>query len=213
VSDFPWFEFAGLMTAFGISAIVPGLDFAVVLCQSVAHGRRAALFTSFGIASAILVHGAYTIFGLGLVISQSLLLFNLLKFAGAAYLLWLGIQALRAPAPKEVGVGAAQELSAHITAWGAWRLGFLTNLLNPKAVLFFVALFSSLVSIATAQSVKGFYVLSMSLMLFLWFALVSLFFTLPQVRAGFYRLGKWFNRASGAAFIFLAIRVAVSRQS
>lgn len=210
--DGHWVEFLGLMLAFSINAVVPGLDFAMVLRQSISHGRRPALFTSFGIASSILVHGAYTILGIGLVISQSLLLFNLLKFAGAAYLLWLGFHALRAPAPV---APKESELSApmpEISALTAWRQGFLTNLLNPKAVLFFVALFTTLVSAGTSMQIKGFYVMCMSVMLFLWFALVSVFFTMPQVRAGFYRLGKWFNRATGAAFIFLAIRVALSRQ-
>lgn len=192
---------------------MPGLDFTMVLRQSISYGRRTALITSLGIASAILVHGTYTIFGIGLVISQSILLFNLLKFAGAAYLLWLGIQALRAPAPTPMAAAEHSAPKQDITAFTAWRQGFLTNLLNPKAVLFFVALFTSIVSVGTSAPVRGIYVLSMSVMLFAWFALVSMFFTMPQVRAGFYRLGKWFNRATGAALIFLAIRVAVSRQS
>lgn len=209
---FPWFEFLGLMLAFGVSAMVPGLDFTMVLRQSIANGRRAALFTSFGIASSILVHGTYTIFGVGLVISQSLLLFGLLKFAGAAYLVWLGIGALRAPAPKAPDALLKNLPHGDMSAFTAWRQGFLTNLLNPKAVVFFLALFTSLVSVGTSVPIKSFYVLTMSVMLFSWFALVSLFFTMPQVRAGFYRFGKWFNRATGAAFIFLAVSVAFSRQ-
>ncbi len=208
---FPWFEFAGLMIAFGIGAISPGPDFAMVLRQSIAHGRAAALMTSAGIASAILVHGAYTLFGLGLIVSQSLLLFSVLKFAGAAYLIWLGVSALRAPAPQPPAQIDAPARRA-MGGLRAFRIGFLTNLLNPKAVLFFLSLFTTLVSAATPLGTRGFYVVCMSVMLLAWFALVSVFFTTPRVRNGFYRLGQWFNRATGAALIFLAIRVAVSRQ-
>lgn len=210
--DFPWFEFLGLMLAFGIGAVAPGPDFAMVLRQSIAHGRQAAVFTSAGIASAILVHGTYTLLGIGLIVSQSILLFSVLKFAGAAYLVWLGIGALRAPAPKEPDNldAPSRQVMGPVKAFG---VGFLTNLLNPKAVLFFLSLFTTLVSAATAMQTKAFYVGTMSVMLFLWFVLVSIFFTTPKVRNSFYRMGQWFNRATGAALIFLAIRVAVSRQN
>lgn len=210
--DFPWFEFLGLMLAFGIGAVAPGPDFAMVLRQSIAHGRRAAVFTSAGIASSILVHGAYTLLGIGLIVSQSILLFSVLKFAGAAYLVWLGIGALRAPAPKEPDNLDAPSRRTMGPA-KAFGVGFLTNLLNPKAVLFFLSLFTTLVSAATAIQTKVFYVGAMSVMLAFWFVLVSIFFTTPKVRNGFYRMGQWFNRATGVALIFLAIRVAVSRQN
>src|SRR5690606_411801 len=68
--DFPWFEFLGLMLAFGINAVIPGADFAMVLRQSVVHGRREALLTSAGIATAILVHGTYTLLGVGVIVGQ-----------------------------------------------------------------------------------------------------------------------------------------------
>lgn len=208
---FPLVEYLSLMAVFGIGAISPGPDFAMVLRQSIAHGREAAIFTSAGIASAILVHGTYTLLGIGLLVSQSLLLFSLLKLVGAAYLIWLGIGALRAPAPK-----APDNLDApsrrDMPPMKAYRIGFLTNLLNPKAVLFFLSLFTTLVSAHTALSAKAFYVGSMSVMLFCWFALVSVFFTTPRIRNGFYRMGQWFNRATGIALIFLALRVALARQ-
>lgn len=211
MTGYPWLEFAAIMLAFGIGAVAPGPDFAMVLRQSIAHGRAPAIATSAGIASAILVHGAYTLLGIGLVVSQSILLFNVLKFAGAAYLLWLGISALRAPAPTEPESIDAPARRV-MTLPRAFGIGFLTNLLNPKAVLFFLSLFTTLVAAATPLPVKASYVAAMSVLLFTWFALVSVFFTTPAIRSGFYRLGQWFNRATGAALIFLAIRVAVTQK-
>jgi RhtB (resistance to homoserine/threonine) family protein len=207
-----WLEFAGLLLAFGVGVIIPGADFAMVLKQSIAHGRRAALFTSAGIAAAILVHGSYTLLGVGVIVGQSILLFDALKIAGAVYLLWLGIGALRGPSPQP-----PEDLDAPpggtISDFAAFGQGFLTNLLNPKAVLFFLALFTTLVSAATPGGIKVFYLGTMGLMLFSWFALVSLFFTTAKVRQGFFKLGRWFNRITGLTFILLAIRVAVARQS
>jgi RhtB (resistance to homoserine/threonine) family protein len=208
--EFPWLEFAGLMLAFGINAIMPGADFAMVLRQSVVHGRRAALMTSAGIATAILVHGSYTLLGVGVIVGQSLLLFNILKWAGAAYLVWLAISALRSPPPQMPEVGG--DTPVRKGDMSAFALGFLTNLLNPKAVLFFLALFTSLVSVRTGGDAKVIYVGAMSLMLFAWFALVSVFFTTPSVRQGFFRAGRWFNRVTGITFLALAVRVALAQQ-
>jgi len=205
-------EYLTIMLAFGVGAVSPGPDFAMVLRQSIAHGRGAAMFTSAGIASAILVHGTYTILGVGLVVSQSLLLFSVLKYVGAAYLIWLGVSAIRAAAPeapKDIEAPARREM----TPLKAYSIGFLTNLLNPKAVLFFLALFTTLVSASTSIGAQGFYVASMAAMLCAWFILVSVFFTTARVRTAFYRLGQWFNRIIGAALIFLAIRVAFTRQN
>lgn len=208
--EFPWLEFAGLMLAFGINAVIPGADFAMVLRQSIAHGRRAALFTSAGVASSILVHGTYTLLGVGVIVGQSLLLFNILKWLGGAYLVWLAIAALRSPPPQPPAEGDLA--AARRGDLAAFALGFLTNLLNPKAVLFFLALFTSLVSAHTGFDIKAGYVVCMSLMLFAWFALVSVFFTTPSVRQGFFRFGRWFNRVTGITFILLAVRVAIAQQ-
>lgn len=208
--DFPWLEFAGLMLAFGINAVIPGADFAMVLRQSVVHNRRAAIFTSAGIATSILVHGTYTLLGVGVIVGQSLLLFNILKWLGVAYLVWLAIAALRSPPPQPPV--EMDETGARRGDMAAFALGFLTNLLNPKAVLFFLALFTSLVSIHTPGEIKVIYVGSMSLMLFAWFALVSVFFTTPSVRQGFFRFGRWFNRVTGITFLVLAVRVAIAQQ-
>lgn len=207
---FPWLEFAGLMLAFAINAVIPGADFAMVLRQSIAHGRRAAIFTSAGIATSILVHGSYTLLGLGVIVGNSLMLFNILKWAGAAYLVWLAISALRSPPPQPPE--ASDLAGARRGDFAAFALGFLTNLLNPKAVLFFLALFTTLVSVRTGNDIKVIYVLSMSIMLFAWFALVSVFFTTASVRQGFFRFGRWFNRVTGITFILLAVRVALAQQ-
>ncbi|MEO5808038.1 LysE family transporter [Devosia sp.] len=208
--SFPWLEFAGLMLAFLINAVIPGADFAMVLRQSIARGRRQALFTSAGVATSILVHGSYTLLGVGVIVGQSLLFFNVLKWAGAAYLLFLAISALRGEPPKAPENLDAIEVKR--SDFSAFALGFLTNLLNPKAVLFFLALFTTLVSAHTSGDIKVFYVVCMSMMLFAWFALVSVFFTTPSVRQGFFRLGRWFNRVTGITFIILAVRVAVAQQ-
>ncbi|VAW22143.1 hypothetical protein MNBD_ALPHA12-962 [hydrothermal vent metagenome] len=210
--NFPWVEFITILGAFSIGAISPGPDFAMVLRQSVSHGREAGIATSAGIGSAILVHGTYTVLGLGLIISQSELLFSVLKYAGTGYLLWLGIGALRSRAPRPPGALVKSPVGA-MSPHKAFVIGFLTNLLNPKAALFFLALFTSVVSADTALKWQAIYILVMALVLFLWFSLVAAIFTTPRVRAGFYRIGQWFNRITGAALILLALKLALAQKN
>lgn len=202
-------ELAGVMAVFSFAIVAPGADTAMVMRQSLVHGRRAGILTAFGVGTSLLFHLTYTILGLGLIVSQSLLLFSVIKWAGAAYLAYTGIMALRAPAPtlSEAGTRLAVPMS-NLRAFG---LGFLTNALNPKPILFFLSLFSALVSHQTPALVKGGYGLVMAACLILWFSAVSCFLTMPKVRNAFSRAGLWINRVTGAVFIAFGIRLALSR--
>jgi RhtB (resistance to homoserine/threonine) family protein len=207
------YEFLGLMAVFSIMIVSPGADFAIVVRQSIVHGRRSAIMTSLGIGSSLLFHISYTVLGLGLLVSKSLLLFGLLKWAGAAYLVYLGIKALRAPAmeaPADVVENVPQK---KISDGRSFLMGFVTNALNPKAVLFFLSLFSALVSHETPVLIQAGYGVFMALALIAWFVAVSTFFTLQSVRDRFISWGKWFNRVTGMVFIGLGIKLATSQAS
>ncbi|MFG1227186.1 LysE family translocator [Xanthobacter wiegelii] len=201
-------EYLTLMAVFAVAAVAPGPDFAMVVRQSVVFGRRAGLLTSLGIGSAILLHASYTLAGLGFLVAHSIVAFSVLKWAGCAYLVYVGVKTWAAPAPAMDGEAAPAGV---MTERRAFALGFLTNALNPKAMLFFLSLFSTLVSTETPLAVQGFYALSMSALLVGWFALVTLFFTGRAVRDGLARFGRWFNRVTGALLICLGIRLALQR--
>lgn len=208
------YEFLGLMAVFSIMIVSPGADFAIVVRQSIVHGRRSAIMTSFGIGSSLLFHISYTILGLGLLVSKSLLLFSMLKWAGAAYLVYLGIKALRAPAmeaPAEIVKDATEE--KQISDGRSFMMGFVTNALNPKPVLFFLSLFSALVSHETPALVQASYGVFMAIALIAWFVAVSTFFTIQSVRDRFVSWGRWFNRITGMVFIGLGIKLATSQAS
>jgi threonine/homoserine/homoserine lactone efflux protein len=93
-------ELSALMAIFFFVIISPGADLAMVMRQSIVHGRRAAVVTSFGIGVSLLCHVGYTILGLGLIISQSIVLFSIVKWCGVGYLVYIGIQSLRAGTTK-----------------------------------------------------------------------------------------------------------------
>ncbi len=205
-------ELASLMAIFAFAIVSPGADLAMVMRQSIVHGRRSAIITSFGIGASLMFHVSYTILGLGLLISQSIYLFNIVKWCGVAYLVYIGVKALRAgrteiDAPAVSGAADGKRQSA-LRAFG---LGFMANALNPKAVFFFLSIFSSVVSVHTPMTVKLGYGLVMATCLIAWFIGVSLFMTTPRMRAAFSRASKWIDRTSGVVFIALGIKLATER--
>jgi hypothetical protein len=137
-------ELASLMAIFSFAIISPGADLAMVMRQAMVHGRKQAIITSFGVGTSLMFHVTYTILGLGLIISQSIYLFNIVKWLGVAYLIYIGVKALRAgktelPAAEGEGVQAKSSQ----TALKAFTLGFAANALNPKPVFLPVDLFDS----------------------------------------------------------------------
>ena len=131
-----WAEFLAIALAHLFAVASPGPDFAVVLRQCVTAGTRAGVWTALGVGAGIYLHVAYCILGVALLLSRSETLFGITKLIAAAYLLFLGIQAIRESLkPQALPQSASDEVS--VRPWRAFGLGFLTNGLNPKATLFF----------------------------------------------------------------------------
>ncbi|MBA4137036.1 MAG: lysine transporter LysE [Opitutus sp.] len=205
-----WSEFLLVAGAHLLAVASPGPDFAIVLRQSVTHGRRAAIWTSLGIGTGILIHVGYSLLGLGVLVSQSPLWFNIVKWTGAAYLAWIGVNALRTR-PAVVVDGETALRSAEAPAnHSAFVTGFLVNILNPKAALFFIALFVTVIDPATPRGIQAAYGLWMAGATAAWFACVSLFFTRETVRRAFLRSGHWFDRGMGVLLLALAARLALA---
>ncbi|WP_022961219.1 LysE family transporter [Halopseudomonas pelagia] len=190
-----------------LAVMSPGPDFAVVIRNSVGAGRQAGLTTALGVGCGILVHVAYSLLGIGLIVSQSTWLFNLLKLAAAGYLFYLGVKALRSrPQPLNSDVPAASTLSSR----KAFANGFITNGLNPKATLFFLSLFTLIISPLTPMGIQAFYGLYLALATAAWFCLVALLFSHARVRQGFGKLGHWFDRLMGTVLIGLGLHLVLS---
>ena len=203
-----WTEFLTVALVHLLAVASPGPDFAIVLRESVSNGRHAGIWTALGVGSGILLHVGYCLLGIGLIVSQSVVLFNLLKWLAAAYLIYIGIRALQArpadPASAELAPLAMRSPRA------AFVRGFVTNGLNPKATLFFLSLFTLVISPQTPLLVQAGYGLYLALATAVWFCAVALLFSQARVRRGFVRLGHWFDRLMGAVLVGLGIKVAFS---
>ncbi len=194
-------EFLTIMVAHALAVVSPGPDFAIVLRQSLHHDRRTALWTSVGIGCGLSIHITYSLLGLGLFLVHSPVALGLFKWAGAAYLAWVGAQALRAR-PRTDDVDLSGRTAP--TAASAWLTGFLVNLTNPKAALFFISLFPLAVSAHTPRWVQAGYGVWMTVSTVLWFSFVSVVFARESVRRAFLRHGHWIDRALGVVFLGFA---------
>lgn len=193
-----------LMAVVGITllaVISPGADFAMVTRNSYVYGRDRGLWTALGIASGVWVHVAYTVFGVSLLLLQAPWLLQGLKVIGAGYLLFIGWQTLTQPA---VAVGD-QEGAVGYSAFQAWRVGFLTNALNPKTTLFVLSLFTQVVAADTGVSRQIGYGAFLSLAHGLWFALVALMLSRPGLRQRLLQHQVGLNRIIGGLLGLLGL--------
>jgi len=203
-------EFLKVALAHLLAVASPGPDFAIVLRQSLHHGRRTATWTSLGVGAAITLHVVYSLLGLGLLLQRSPLVFAVVKYSGAAYLAWIGLQALRSGPRVMLTPEGVQVATPVPTAREAWLTGFLTNALNPKATLFFVALFVTVINPATPIFIQAGYGAWMVAVTTSWFCLVATVFTREAVRAAFLRHGHWVDRGLGVVFIVFAVSLALA---
>ncbi|WP_426140954.1 LysE family translocator [Pseudomonas sp. DWP3-1-2] len=202
-----WAEFLTVALIHLLAVASPGPDFAVVVRESVTHGRKAGTYTAMGVGTAIFLHVGYSLLGIGLIVSQSIVLFNALKWAAAAYLLYIGFKALRAR-PASASDAPVKLAQGERTARGAFASGFVTNGLNPKATLFFLSLFTVVINPHTPLGVQAGYGVYLAVATGLWFCMVARLFSQERVRAGFARMGHWFDRAMGGVLVALGVKLA-----
>lgn len=204
-----WLEFLTIASVHLLAVASPGPDFAIVLKHSISFGRRAALVTSMGVGCAILIHVAYSLLGIGILLKTTPILFQVFSYVAAAYLLYLGWGALRSPAPNNVHNQDLVKNVQLITDRKAFAVGFLTNGLNPKATLFFLSVFAVAVSPDTPDLVKLGYGLYLAIATGTWFCILSLFLSSKKVSQFIGRKGYWFDRVMGVVLILLAIKLVM----
>lgn len=202
-----WAILAGVFT---VALASPGPDFVIAVRNSIQFGRTHGIFTAFGFAAGVAVHVTYCLMGLATVISQSIILFNVLKFIGAAYLLYVGISALRSKG-FSMNDSEISNSNKEIAVMSAFRSGFITNLFNPKATLFFLALFTQILSPDLSHLESITYGVTCVVMTALWFSVVATILTTPKVRAQFLRFSKWIDRICGGVLLALGLRLALTK--
>jgi RhtB (resistance to homoserine/threonine) family protein len=193
-------EFFSIAIIHFLAVIVPGPDFALILNKSIGQGRKVAILCSLGLGIGILCHALFAIFGLSVLISYSPIAFNIIKTLGGLYLIYIGLNIFGIIKTKSSDSGIPTKLSNPIFQ------GFLTNILNPKVIIFFIAIFSQIVNPNTFLGFKLIYGLEMSIATTLWFTFVAAILTNKNFNKLFSKYIKVIEKITAIVMIAFGIK-------
>jgi len=189
--------------------LAPGPDNLFVLTQGLARGRKPAIVTALGMCSGVSVHTAAAALGISAVFYSSVLAFDIVKYAGAAYLLWLAWRTLREPSSARLAAADARPLAL------LFKRGFIMNVLNPKVALFFLAFLPQFVVAGNGPVAVQMMFLGLIFML----QAVAIFCAIAYFSGGIGRrilanqkLARWFDWLTAGVFVSLGIRLALARK-
>lgn len=192
-----------------LAAMSPGPDFAIVTRNCLKGTFRTGFLTALGVGCALLVHVAYCLFGIAFLIQESPFLFHILKYLGAAYLFYLGIILLKEKiSPEGAPELAKMEIKKKHRPFVA---GLLCNLLNPKATLFVLSLFTQFIDPSLNFWEKAVMGSLIAIVAFVWFVLLSFLITHRLLQRHFARFQLIITKAMGVILCILAIYIAISR--
>jgi len=196
----------GLILVIQLLAVMsPGPDFVMVLRNALQYGKKTAIYTSLGISIGIGVHILYSVGGIAYLLQHNRKLFAIVKVLGALYIIYIGIQTLKVKnKPLDINSTAQKK---ELSKTEALKIGFITNVLNPKASLFFLSLFSLVIP----PNVPTWVLIVISFILiittFLWFSTVSYLFTSKAVIQIYEKYEPFLLKFFGIILILLGILI------
>ncbi|MBF4986008.1 LysE family translocator [Nonlabens mediterrranea] len=190
--------------------MTPGIDTIFVLNKSIGQGRKSGVSATFGINAGVLVHTFFAALGLSVLIANSAFTFTLIKFLGAGYLIYLGFLKLKT---KSEFFPTDYKKSNKNSKSDFWS-GFLTNTLNPKVALFFLAFFPQFIDVDQMDNPIPFLLLGITYAAIgiIWFLILTIFASVfSQKLKSIPKSGRWINKLSGLVFIVMGIKIALAK--
>ena len=182
----------------------PGPDFILVSRQCLRYGRSVALWTSLGIALGILLHVALSIAGLSIIIKQQPVILDWLKIIASLYIAYLGLHSIFSRHSRNTG---KESIESRTKEMKSITTGFLTNVLNPKAFIFFATVFALVIETSTTNLTKIALGVYMSLATFAWFAFISVLLTNKTANTRFRILIPWIEKLTGLLLLLIALQI------
>ena len=193
--------------------MTPGIDTIFVLNKSISQGAKSGIYSTLGVNSGILVHTIFAALGLSIIIAKSVLAFSIIKYAGAAYLIYLGVSKLLTK--KHTFGNVQKELIIKDSNLKNYYSGVLTNVLNPKVALFFMAFFPQFIKPEALDNPMPFVFLGTSYAFIglLWFLILSLFASVfSEKLMSNHLFSKWMDKVSGIVFILMGLKIALTKR-
>ncbi|MBK4714981.1 MULTISPECIES: threonine export protein RhtC [Tenebrionibacter/Tenebrionicola group] len=194
-----------------VALMSPGPDFFFVSQTAVSRSRKEAMMGVTGITCGVMVWAGVALLGLHLILEKMAWLHNIIIVGGGLYLCWMGYQMLRGALKKKTDVMAPAPQVELARGGRSFVKGLLTNLANPKAIIYFGSVFSLFVSDNIGASERWGIFALIALETLAWFTLVASLFALPAMRRGYQRLAKWIDGVAGALFAGFGLHLIISR--
>ena len=207
IIHFETFLLAGI-----ILNLTPGNDTIFILTKSIGQGRKAGIVSALGIGTGSIFHTILAALGLSLIIAKSILLFNIIKFAGATYLIYIGYKMLTDKPQVETTEAFS---STSVNYWKIYRDGILTNILNPKVALFFIAFLPQFIDPTLKNTILPFITLGTTFIATgtIWCLVLATFASaiFSKLKAN-KKVSTYINRVCGLTMIGLGIKVALTER-
>ncbi len=207
ITNFEAFILAGI-----VLNLTPGADTMYILGRSISQGKKAGTLSALGITTGALIHCLFAALGLSIILAKSALAFEIVKYVGAAYLIYLGIKMLiTKPDPNF----ELQNNSLQVNYRKIYVSGILTNVLNPKVALFFLAFLPQFINPDYSQSFLPFLILGLTFVTTgtIWCLALAMFSSrLSNTIRKNYKIKKWLDKITGGIFIALGIKLAFTKQ-
>ncbi len=199
-----------------LAAMSPGPDFVLVSSQTLTKGKKVGLYCSLGITLGLSVHILYSILGLATVIAHSAWLLTVIKVIGGSYLIYLGWQGIRSTAkpPSQDNQPNENEKIAPLSKSvikSSIKQGFFCNVFNPKAPIYFVSLFTLVLSVDMPMWQLTFYGIWIMLLQMAWFSTVVMLLSMPAINRKFQSHAHWVDRVMGVAMASLGLNLLFRR--
>jgi RhtB (resistance to homoserine/threonine) family protein len=186
-----------------LAVISPGPDFVMALKNSLTYSRKTGIYTAIGFGLGIGIHIFYSFAGLAVIISQSEIVFKIIKYLGASYLFYIGFLSILEK-NNAFKINKTKHL-ADISAIKAIQIGFLTNVLNPKASLFFLSLFTFILKSNPSTITILIISIIMILNTVIWFSLVAYFFNIHIIQKQYSHYQNYIGKGLGILLILIAL--------
>ncbi len=190
--------------------ITPGNDTIFILTRSISHGRLAGIMSVLGIATGSMVHTLLAAFGLSLILAKSVVAFNSVKFAGAAYVMYIGYKMLTDKSPL---VAHNSALNTRVNYLKVYRDGMITNILNPKVALFFIAFLPQFIEPSVKNTFLPFLTLGITFTITgtIWCLTLANFaaFIFDKLKHNA-SISTYVNRVCGVTLLVLGVKVATT---
>lgn len=203
-------EFLLLFSINFLNVISPGACFAIVVRNSALYSRPVGVATALGVALSSCIQKTYVLLGFGLFIAQRPALFHTVKYLGCAHLLYLAYCSIRNSRQRTLdGTRIEDSDIKPLSPLGAFRMGFLTDTLNPQASFGFMSIVLATVSPETPIAIQSVYAVFLVMTALVWYVVVAVSFSNNYLRVWFRRVQHWFERLMGGLLLGLSFRLAM----